>query len=481
MGHDLYGLIGAAIGRFPERTALVTPDGQSVSYAKLAATVDAFAAAAAAHGLKRGDRVNLEVENYAVQVCLTVALSRLGVVTVMGGSTDAVLATGLPLDVAITLDPRTEAEPRNLIFDQGWFTPPEHRSDCPGFDQPDDVALIVGSSGTTGQRKFMPMSVAQFAAHLGVYNAAYGVDAAIRLITVGALTQWGFLLIMRTLMHGGTMVPPADSPRRTLERINSYGVEELCSVPNVLMDLVQSQRRDPLDLPSLKKILTGGGSISLHAMGEVQAQLGARVRSAYGATEVGYIASAWLDELEGRPEGAVGFVRSGAEVEVLGDTGSALPPGSVGEIRIRTTPDVQIDRYLAKGPQAEDTLRDGWFYPGDTGSVTEDGMLVVTGRATDVINIGGNKLAPASIEATACRIVGVHQAGAVGLRNAAGFEDVCVAAVCDVSVPLASLQATLSDLLGSNTPLRVKIVEALPLNAGGKLDRERLRQWFAEG
>jgi acyl-coenzyme A synthetase/AMP-(fatty) acid ligase len=481
MDHDLYELIEPAISRFPESIALVTPDGQSVSFSKLAATVDAFTAAATARGLKRGDRVNLEVENYSVQLCLTLALSRLGVVTVMGGSTDAVLATGLPLDVAITLDPRKDAEPRNLIFDQSWFTPPEHAPDCPGFDRPGDMALIVGSSGTTGQRKFMPMSVAQFAAHLGVYNAAYGGGAETRLITVGALTQWGFLLIMRTLMHGGTMVPPADSPRSTLERIIAYGVEELCSVPNVLMDLVQSQRNDPLELQSLKKILTGGGSISLQAMGEVQAHLGARLRSAYGATEVGYIASAWLDELEGRPEGAVGFIRSGAEVEVVGETGTVLPHGGVGEIRIRTTPDVQIDTYLAKGPEAEDTWHDGWFYPGDTGSLAEDGMLVVSGRTKDVINIGGNKLAPASVEATACRIVGVRQAGVVGLRNSAGFEDVCVVTVCDASVPLAALQATLSELLGSNTPLRVKIVEALPLNAGGKLDREQLRQWFAEG
>jgi len=477
MARDLYELIEPAISRFPENIALVTPDGQSVSYAKLAATVDGFVAAAIGHGLKRGEHVNLEVENYAVQLCLTLALSRLGVVTVMGGSTDAVLATGLPLDVAITLDPRKNSQPRNLIFDQGWFTPPDQVPDFPGFEA-GDVALIVGSSGTTGQRKFMPMSVEQFAAHLDVYNAAYGADVAARLITVGALTQWGFLLIMRTLMHGGTMVPPAESPRKTLERINEYGVEELCSVPNVLMDLVQAQREDPLELPELKKILTGGGSISLQAMGEVQTYLNARLRSAYGATEVGYIASAWLDELQGRPDGAVGFVRAGAEVEVVNEAGMPLPRGAVGEIRIRTTPNVQIVRYLAMGPEAEDTLRDGWFYPGDTGSLAEDGMLVISGRTKDVINIGGNKLAPTSVEATACRIVGVAQAGVVGVRNIAGFEDVCVAAVCNTTLPLALLKATLSELLGGNTPLRVKIVDSLPLNAGGKLDRERLRAWF---
>jgi long-chain acyl-CoA synthetase len=479
MGIDLYRLIEPAIQSYPERIALITPDGQPVSYGKLARTVQAFSAAALDASLRRGDRVTLEIDNYAVQVCLMLGLSRLGVVTIMGGSTDAVLAAGLHVDAAITLERIKKPEPRNILFSQAWFAPAGDRDlPLPGFADERETALVVASSGTTGQRKFMPLSIARVAGRLALFDPLYGTGFPNKMITIGPMTQYGFLLILRALQHGWMVMRPGDSPRKTLELMNAHAIDEICTIPNVVMDLVRAQETSPLALPSLKQIVIGGSAISREAMREAQARVCQSILTSYGATEVGPIAAASIDQLAGKPAGAVGYVRRGAEVRVVDDSGAELPGGTQGQLKIRVASDLQVEKYLNAGPAAETSLKDGWFYPGDTGYVMEDGMLVVTGRVSDVINVGGNKLAPGAIEAMLAAVAGVRQAAAVGVGNAAGFEDVCVAVVCEPMVTEDALRTALMKRLGRTTPLRVKILDSIPLNAGGKPDRSKLRGLF---
>jgi len=481
MPTDLHALVAPSIAAFPDRTALTTPDGQAVSYARLDATLDAFAAAATKFGLKAGDIVTLEIDNFAVQVCLVIALSRLGVTTVLGATTDGALNAGLSLAAAITLDPRQQPQPKNLRFTQDWFTPPGKALPAtPGFAHDTDTALIVTSSGTTGRRKYMPLSMAQIKARLPLFDPLYGTGHPNKMITIGAMTQYGFMLILRTLNHGGMVMQPGNSPRRTLELLSAHGVDELCTSPNIVMDLVRDQHNNPVPLPALKQIVVGGSGMSAKAMTEVQMHLCRRVLISYGATEVGPIAVASSDELAGQPAGTVGHVRPGAEVVALNNSGAPLPPGQTGQLRIRVAPELRIDHYLYAGAEGEASLQDGWFYPGDDGHIGKDNMLVITGRRSEVINIGGNKLSPDNVAAIATGINGVLQAAAVGISNAAGYEDVCVAMVCDGTLSTDAMREALTNKLGRNTPLRVRIVERLPHNAGGKLDRDTLRSLFSE-
>lgn len=479
MGIDLYRLVEPAIRSNPQHIALITPDGQAISYQKLAKTVESFTVAASDAGLKPGDQITLEIDNYAAQVCLMLALSRLGVVTIMGGTTDAVLTAGLHVDAAITLEQRKQSGPRNIIFGQTWFGRSNGSQVNPsGFADESETVLVVASSGTTGSRKFMPLSIASIAGRLALFDPLYGTDCPNKLISIGPMTQYGFLLILRALRHGWMVIRPANSPRKTLELVNTYAIDEICTIPNMLMDLVRTQKSSPLPLPSLKQIVIGGSAISREAMCEAQKCLCPRLLTSYGATEVGPIAAATVDELASQAEGAVGFVRKGAEVQVVDENDNELPCGALGQLRIRVSPELMVEKYLCGGAGSEKSLKDGWFYPGDTGYVTENRVLVISGRTTEVINVGGNKLSCRSIEAMAVAIPGVHLAVAMGLKNTAGFEDVCVAIVCEPSLSTEFLREMLVKRLGKATPLRLKIIPSIPLNAGGKPDRTKLRALF---
>jgi acyl-coenzyme A synthetase/AMP-(fatty) acid ligase len=120
-------------------------------------------------------------------------------------------------------------------------------------------------------------------------------------------------------------------------------------------------------------------------------------------------------------------------------------------------------------------FRDGWFYPGDIGAVTADNVLIVSGRQTAVLNVGGNKMGPEMIEQAAMAFPGVTQAGAYGVENSFGILEVRLAIVATQGLDEAGLhrhlQKHLPDIFVPRQMLRLA---NLPRNATGKLDRARL-------
>ena len=115
---------------------------------------------------------------------------------------------------------------------------------------------------------------------------------------------------------------------------------------------------------------------------------------AYGSTELGPVAFGPASAMRGI-EGATGFVMPGEVIEIVDQRGAVLPAGQEGIVRIKSD---HIDRYFVPTPEDAEIFKDGWFYPGDLGHLTADGLLVITGRVTEVLNRGGDKLAPELIE-----------------------------------------------------------------------------------
>jgi acyl-CoA synthetase (AMP-forming)/AMP-acid ligase II len=172
-------------------------------------------------------------------------------------------------------------------------------------------------------------------------------------------------------------------------------------------------------------------------------------------------------------DGAVGYLAPGTIVQAVDERDRALAPGETGIIRIRG--EYCVAGYVGNPAGSDQTFRNGWFYPGDIGNVTADQLLVITGRQTAVINVGGNKMNPETIERVLLVHPGVEQAGALGVANALGIEEVWAAIVAVPSLDEAGLhrhcQAQLPDLY---VPRRFVRVSELPRNAAGKLDRRRL-------
>jgi acyl-coenzyme A synthetase/AMP-(fatty) acid ligase len=459
---------------------MVTPDGQEVSYGQVAAIVDSFTLHAALSGLGRGHRVLIQIDNYVAQFLMTLALSRLGVTCAFGFSLSDAQQAELPLDAMITVryPAAIGSSIRFVPFNQGWLTPPENASTtCPGHAHENDAATIVSSSGTTGKKKMMAMSMEMIRDRLAHDVPIYGTGFHRKMFTLGARTHYGFMLMMMAFRQGAAILHGSVDMQKTLELMTHYQIEALDTSPGIISNLVQYQQERNISLPFLRQITVAGSTISPSLLRKASTQLCPSIQVNYGATECGVVAYGKADQLLTQPLGAVGNILPEYKIVVLDDNDQPLPIGETGKIGIQS-PGFEIKDYLSAG-SGTSSLKNGLFFPGDMGYVTEQEILVITGRFSDLINMGGNKLSPETIEAKLATIHGVLRTGVVGTRNANGFEDVCVTAVCEEGVGHDHLLGEIKRLLGSRIPLRLRLADSLPFNDGGKIDRELLRKTFS--
>jgi acyl-CoA synthetase (AMP-forming)/AMP-acid ligase II len=160
-------------------------------------------------------------------------------------------------------------------------------------------------------------------------------------------------------------------------------------------------------------------------------------------------------------------------VEAVDDTGKVLESGVEGHIRFRG--DKCVHEYVGNPPGSEKYFRDGWFYPGDIGAVTADRILVISGRSKSIIDLGGNKINPDTIEAVLLTYPGVVHAVAFGRPNALGIEQIWAAVEARSDVDSDAIRAHCAQRLSSEMiPERIFRIAAMPRNVGGKIDRNQV-------
>lgn len=165
-------------------------------------------------------------------------------------------------------------------------------------------------------------------------------------------------------------------------------------------------------------------------------------------------------------------------IEIVDAAGRALPAGREGIVRIAS--EFAVDRYLGDPIQSAQVFRDGYFYPGDLGALTADNILIISGRQNEVLNAGGEKIAPEPVEAALLSFPGVSQAAAFTAGGEISVDEVWAAVVCADTIDIERLRAHCQSRLPSSfVPARIAVIEALPVNAAGKVDRRRLRQVLA--
>ena len=164
-----------------------------------------------------------------------------------------------------------------------------------------------------------------------------------------------------------------------------------------------------------------------------------------------------------------------AQVEVLGPDGRPLPAGEEGEIRIRSP---HQGRPFGAAADRDDSFIDGWFHPGDIGKVMPDGMLVITGRAKELINAGGAKVAPDLVEELVREQRGVADVAAFAGAGAHGVVELWVAVVAREGFDPQRVR-TYCGARGLVID-RVIAVDAIPRTPSGKIARETLRTMISE-
>lgn len=465
-GHDFFG----------DRLLLVTESG-AVSYVEFAQLVEGAAARLADEGMVPGDRLAVCLRN-GLEIAVAIwACAR-------GGFIFAGLPTHVTPSARLALIDYAEpalllAAPEFLDGLPGTARPVGDiltgrrlpwRANAP-LPDPNDVYALIYTSGTTGRPKAATVTHRAAMYVAGVYrdmlNLTPGDVTAIHLpfyYVSGHISQ-----LNPFMLAGGSAVTMREFTPRALNHVGrEFSVTVLDVVPWMLSRLLHEAEFSPTELPVLRTVFFGGSPMPSDTLMGVRERFpGVGLYNVYGMTETGgVIAILPGDEIDGRAD-TVGRTVPGSRITIAAD----------GEILVRGP--MVTGGYWRNQEATRSSLDDGWLHTGDAGSIDAAGYLYVNGRVTDLINRAGLKVLPLDVERALLSHPDVADAAAVGLPDGAAGE---VVAACVVASPGAHLDV--EDVRGwvrarlpvHARPRQLRVLDEVPRNATGKVDRVALRK-----
>lgn len=342
---------------------------------------------------------------------------------------------------------------------------------------PEAVALLLHTSGTTSRPKAVPLRQRNLAATSRRIAEGYGLDTDdVSYCMMPLFHVHGLVASTLAALTGGgaVVIPRRVRPSAIWTHVDAHSVTWTSAVPTILRKLPDP----PGASHSIRFLRSCSSALSPTLWSELEERCGAPVVEAYGMTEAAHqISSNPLPPGERRP-GTVG-IPTGIEAAILDEAWEPLAPGDSGEIAVRG-PGV-VDGYLGNAEANEASFRDGWFRTGDLGRISEDGYITIEGRLKEQINRGGEKISPREIDEVLLGHPAVREAVAFGRPDRKLGEVVEAAVVLDEQVEPDALRAHCADSLAPfKLPVRIHVVEAIPTGPTGKVRRRLLAESFGE-
>ena len=253
----------------------------------------------------------------------------------------------------------------------------------------------------------------------------------------------------------------------------------MLGVPTFYTRLLDDPRFDRDLTAGMRLFVSGSAPLLAETHRAFQARTGHRILERYGMTETNMNTSNPYDG--DRRAGTVGFPLPGVEVRVMAD-GAEVAPGEAGVIEVRG-PNVFAGYWQMPEKTAEDLRPDGWFITGDVGRVDADGYVQIVGRAKDLVISGGFNVYPVEVEAELDAQPGVLESAVIGLPHADFGEAVFAVLVAQPAVvldPQAVLAGLHDRLARFKQPKAAVVVDALPRNAMGKVQKAELRKTYTD-
>lgn len=450
----------------PRKMAMALPD-RAVTYAMLATGVACVADQARRQGLRPGDLVALSVDDPIRHMVLASGLFGAGV-TAAASVFDAIEMEERNVKAVLSAQFNRHSLIRQIVVDDEWFSSSANPAPPISPFGENDIFRIAFSSGVTGRPKGVGLTAAIIErrnAQRMAMSASIGCDRW--LILPSVVGNWGFRAALQVLCAGG-MACFARTPVEALHMADLFGAHYIVASTHQLHELLEIHGADPIGANTVRAIEVSGSVMSLARLQEAARRFGARILVNYGSTESGVVAYGWLDAMRDVP-GAAGFLAPWAQVEIRNQDGEPCPCGVEGEVYLRTA---SRARYVADA--SEDASGGGWFRPGDRGWLEEDGLLVISGRANEIINAGGLKIAPEKIEQMLAMRPEITDAAAVAVRGSSGMDEIWLAIVS----PQALDESELIAWCGRQGILikRAARIAAIPRSATGKIMREDVRR-----
>ena len=451
-----------------------------ISYNRLARFINNIGRRALTLGMAPGDTVAIHVKDHIFHAAIAFALANVGIATL--SVREPAFPPGLRVDALITDDSMLMGTPAGLKVvraDLGWAEEDDRPLDerqlyrGPG----DAICRIALTSGSTGEAKAVAFSHSNQLARLARYNHTYGgaFPSCTRIFCdLGLPSSVGFRHLLYVLSRGGTFFFPGASPMDTLQTFELYRVQGLIASPGGLSGFLKFYEENSAFHCSFDVVIATGSALPALLSQRVRARLCSNLVYYYGTTETGTATSAPAHALMSIA-GAVGYVAPDVKVEIVDDTGRLVAQGGEGALRISSP--VSVDGYLGDPVLSAQAFRDGYFYTGDTGHFMPDGMLVISGREGDVLNLGGDKVKPQMIEEVLTAFGPVGQAAVCTRPNALGIEEVWAIVVPNGTLDEVALRSHCQQRLPVGcVPARFVTVDRLPRNENGKVERHRLAE-----
>ncbi len=380
--------------------------------------------------------------------------------------------------------------PRHERFED-WVA--RQADDDTGIDGgPDDVAVQMYSSGTTGLPKGVMLANRNLFASMPMYEELmeFGPDS-VNLVAMPLFHIGGGGWAMAGLAAGipGVLLREVD-PVKILDVIEQYRVSHAFLVPAVLQFMLMVPGVEQRDFSSLKYVLYGASPISTEVLARSIRTFGCKFMQAYGLTETTGTVVLLMPE-DHDPDGpnahrlrAAGKAIPNAEIKVVDPaTGAEVPVGEVGEIWIRS-PQVMLGYWNNPDETAKAIQPDGFFRSGDAGYLDADGYVYIHDRVKDMIVSGGENIYPAEVENVLMAHPAVADVAVIGVPHEKWGETPKA-----MVVKAAGAEVTEQELIDFcrerlaryKCPTSVDFIDAIPRNPSGKVLKKDLRAPFWEG
>jgi malonyl-CoA/methylmalonyl-CoA synthetase len=487
----------------PEKLALETADATALTYGELIARSAQAAHALTTLEVKPGDRVAAQIEKSADVIVVALACLRAGAVL-------------LPLNTAYTLAELEyflgDAEPALILCRPEWLEPVRTLARKLGLPRVEslgvrrdgtfaeaiaaaagptfetvprasgDLAAILYTSGTTGRSKGAMLTHQNLASNALALIDCWRFTAADRLIHALPVfhTHGLFVAVNVALISGATMIFmnrfDPDAVIAAMPQATS-----LMGVPTFYVRLLDHPGLTREACANMRLFVSGSAPLLAETHHAWRERTGFSILERYGMTETNMITSNPYDG-ERRP-GTVGFALPGVNVRIANpDDGAPVRASEVGVIEVKG-PNVFAGYWRMPEKTAQEFRADGFFITGDLALIDRDGYIHIVGRAKDLVISGGFNVYPKEVESEIDAVEGVLESAVFGVAHADFGEGVTAAVVLRPGAALterAILAALGARLAKFKAPKRIIIVESLPRNAMGKVQKAALRETYKE-
>ncbi len=506
MSLNLASIVGNSARYYPEHTALIDDD-ERMTFAEVSARVEAFASHLIDVGVRPGDRVALLVPNcmsftiayfgilHAGAVVVPISFLSVGREVAYSLNDSGAVAIVAWIDYATSAQQGFEAAPdcHHLFIvneQDGPLTVQngkqiDHGAHCEiAVTRSDDTAVILYTSGTTGQPKgaelthFNLYSNAQISNErlLSTPERSESIGPGHVLVSVLPLFHsFGQTCNQNSAMYGGATLTYIQkfTPEHVLSVMQRDRATLFSGVPTMYFQLLNVDDAESYDLSSLQYCFSGGAAMPVDVMHAFDKRYGVKILEGYGLSETSPVATFNVLYKERKP-GSIGEPIFGCDVKIFDPNDNELPVGEVGEVVIRGYN--VMKGYYGRPEATAEACRSGWFHSGDMGRQDEDGYFYIVDRKKDMIIRGGFNVYPREVEEVLYSHPAVSEAAVIGVADDQYGEEIkAVVALKGQASAEDIREFCKQNLAATKYPRLVEILPELPKGPTGKILRKDLR------